>query len=89
MKTSILHLCLVAAALAFHPSAHADTMIHPLPICPPVCPELPKPYHPLPPPPPPFNPWSQLAVTGTDDGCVKLPGKPTRPFPISTTPRPV
>jgi len=29
--------------------------------------------------------WRDLAVNGQDDGCVKLPGKPARPTPTSTT----
>lgn len=96
MKTSMLHLCLLTAAtLAFHPSAQADTWIRPLPISPlPLCPppiypaptpELPKPCRPCVPLPPTADPWDQLAVTGTDEGCVRLPGKPTRPSLTSTS----
>jgi hypothetical protein len=48
MKTSLLHLCLLAAAFA---GAHADT-IRTLPICPPDYPEFPKPVRPCIPLPP-------------------------------------
>ncbi|MCF7788874.1 MAG: hypothetical protein K9N47_22305 [Prosthecobacter sp.] len=94
MKTSLLHLCLLTAAtLAFQPSAQADIWFQPVPVCPlplcplPICPapvpELPKPCRPCLPLPPTADPWDQLAVTGTDEGCVRLPGKPTRPTPTS------
>ncbi|MFC5457812.1 hypothetical protein [Prosthecobacter fluviatilis] len=95
MKTSLLHLCLLTAAtLAFHPSAHAETWVHPLPICPPplpLTPTFPLPVCPAPvpvvPKPCPLAPAAalrdQVAVTGTDDGCVRLPGKPTRPLPFT------
>lgn len=82
MKTSIL-LCLFTAALVFHPSAQADTTFRPLPICPPDLPDMPRPVRPCHPLPPTADPWDQLAVTGTDDGCVRLPGKPTRPTPFT------
>ncbi|HRH97738.1 MAG TPA: hypothetical protein PLB55_17495 [Prosthecobacter sp.] len=74
MKTTLLHLCLLAAAFA---GAHADT-IRTLPICPPDYPEFPKPVRPCIPLPPTADPWDQFAVNGQDDGCVKLPGKPIR-----------
>ena len=77
MKTSLLHLCLIATAFA---GAHADT-IRTLPICPPDhLPDMPRPIRPCIPLPPTADPWDQLA--GTDEGCVRLPGKPTRPVPF-------
>ncbi|MCB1276118.1 hypothetical protein [Prosthecobacter sp.] len=81
MKTTFLHLCLLTAAFA---GAHADTLDR-LPTCPPEFPKFPKPIRPCLPLPPTADPWDQFAVTGTDDGCVKLPGKPIR----TSTTRPV
>ncbi|HBJ84798.1 MAG TPA: hypothetical protein DDZ88_13190 [Verrucomicrobiales bacterium] len=90
MNKLTLQLCLIAASLAFHPNAHADTMISqtticPMPTFPPICPEPPMPHRPIRPLPMPINPWDQFAVNGTDGGCIKVPGKPTRPFPTTTS----
>ena len=101
MKTSLLHLCLIATAFA---GAHADTL-RTLPVCPPDLPDMPRPIRPCTPLPPTADPWDQVvfndrddgcfghhhhrhhrcrgfAVNGQDDGCVKQPGKPTRPAPF-------
>jgi hypothetical protein len=65
MKTTLLHLCLVAAAVA---GAHADT-VRTLPLCPPDLPDMPRPVRPFTPLPPTADPWEQLACRDYDGGC--------------------
>jgi hypothetical protein len=42
----------------------------------------------IPVPMPHFSAQDLLAVTGNDSGCVDRPGKPVRPIPVPTRPRP-
>ncbi|WP_395742136.1 hypothetical protein [Prosthecobacter sp.] len=64
MKTTLLHLCLVAVAVA---GSHADT-VRTLPVCPPDLPDMPRPIRPCVPLPPTADPWDQVAFHDFDDG---------------------